>query len=206
IQRSSAGALGPFQILPGTARKDLKMHVTNRADDERAFFAPSACGGAEYLRRMVDNFRGEGKDSTVAILAYYQGPAGASAAIVCSQEKDLSARRTCALQIDPNDVREHNKRAKNKLARYNQGEFNYFYRHAKNYQYAYADLESLGYLPGHMSNYVNKKLAVYFVASHMRDYGFEISSNKRTTLPDNAKPSRPINDEKCRRIAAELLR
>jgi hypothetical protein len=61
IARSKAGAYGPMQLMPGTA-KDLGVDIMNPEQNTR--------GGVRYLAQMMDKF----KDPTLALAAYNAGP------------------------------------------------------------------------------------------------------------------------------------
>jgi len=59
--RSSAGAFGPMQLMPGTA-KEIGVNIADPEDNTR--------GGVRYLANMMDKF----KDKTLALAAYNAGP------------------------------------------------------------------------------------------------------------------------------------
>lgn len=61
IARSKAGAYGPMQLMPGTA-KDLGVDIMDPEQNTR--------GGVRYLAQMMDKF----KDPTLALAAYNAGP------------------------------------------------------------------------------------------------------------------------------------
>lgn len=181
IQKAKTStALGPFQILDKTAT-ELGLKIGGAAD-ERRFFAPSSCAAAKYIRKMVNAF--DDSDTTLAILAYYQGPGGAAAAIYCSYDGQAGNREECAKKI--------NSGFKGK-------DYGRFIQLAKRYNYTYLEMERMAAIPKHMRDYVNKKLAVYFVANNMKRYGFSIPKNARTSLPTNGTvyPAGPMNDATC---------
>lgn len=193
-----SSALGPFQILENTGRNlnlritDLWKGDTNSHDnslDERRYFTSSACGAAKYVGQLVNTF--EGSDSTLSILAYYQGEGGAAAALYCTFEAS-GDKKACAKRI--------NRGMKG-------NEYNRYLRLAKNYSYTYAELESVAAIPAHMRQYVNRKLAVYFISSDLARYGFSISS-PILHLPNNGTvtPAQPIQDANCRKVVTSILR
>lgn len=184
--RLLSSALGPFQILEGTAQS-LKMR-TGGQHDERRYFTTSACGAAKYIGKLVNIF--DGGDSTLSILAYYQGEGAAAAAIYCSLHVKGS-RSACA----------------NRIGRGMTGaEYERYLRLAKNYSYSYAELERVAAIPFHMRNYVNKKLAVYFISSDLKRYGFD-KINGVSKLPSNGTvtPPHTIQDPKCRSAINSVL-
>ncbi len=81
IATSSAGALGPFQFMDNTVNA-VKLRGGKGSDDERRFFAPSACAGARYIGELVNEFS---EDATVAILGFAQGKGGAARSVICSE-------------------------------------------------------------------------------------------------------------------------
>lgn len=81
---------GPFQFLPSSARH-FGMHAYNNsggampaADDERLYFIPSVCGAAKHFRQSINYFYDV--DTTIAILAYNRGDAGATQLISRSNQ------------------------------------------------------------------------------------------------------------------------
>ncbi len=183
----TSSALGPFQLLDGTAR-ELGVRVTGGDDDERRFFVPSACGAAKYVRKLVDMF--SDSDSTVSILAYYQGDGGAAAAIHCSFGANESPA-ACASRINKG---------------FSGSDYARFKRLAKSYNYTYMEMDRLAVIPAHMRNYVNKKLAVYFISSDMKRYGFKVGAGAPRSLPGNGTvfPAAAIQDNQCRSIAQKF--
>lgn len=166
---NSAGAYGAFQFKPGTAR-GVGMRVDG-GEDERKYFAPSACGAATYIGSLVNTFMNS--DTTLAILGYNQGSGGAARAIYCSYE-------------DHSQCRSRN--------------FNRYLKFAKNYSFKYADMDSVTAIPKEQRDYVDAKLAIYFVSSDMDRYGLKIPAGAPRTLPRNGSvfPPSPINNSTCR--------
>lgn len=192
VQKASgSSALGPFQLIDGTARNN-GLQIGGGKSDERRFFVPSSCGAANYIGKMVDIF--DDGDSTLAILAYNQGEGGAAAAIYCAYNQDVSNREACTKKINRS---------------FGGKDYQRFMKLAKKYNYTYAEMErtSAG-LTKAMREYVNKKLAVYFISTSMQDYGFSIPQNARASLPKNGTvmpASGIIKDQKCLSIASSVL-
>jgi hypothetical protein len=199
-----SSALGPFQILEDTASgSTLGMHVTSlwKGDpdssddgaDERRFFVPSACGAARYMKYLVGLF--DDADRTLAILGYFQGEGGAAAAIHCVYDPSVKDREACVKQINHT---------------FKGSDYGRFMRLAKNYSYSYAEMakKSAGLTTG-MRDYVNGKLAMYFIGNNLSGNAFEIPSDALTGFDDNAKgtvmPSRKLNDDTCEAAVKPVL-
>ncbi len=180
-------ALGPFQLLTGTAREVGLM--VGGSDDERRYFVPSSCGAAKYVRKLVDRF--DDSDSTVAILAYFQGDGGAAAAIYCSFDPNAGNRQACASRINKN---------------FSGQDYNRFLRLTKSYNYSYAEMDRMAAIPQHMRDYVNKKLAIYFISNDMAKYGFS-TDGAPTGFPSNGTvmPGRALKDRECHSAASGIL-
>ncbi len=191
-----SSALGPFQILEGTAKGNIMgMHVTHlwkndpnsgdNSQDERKYFVPSACGAARYMKYLVGLF--DDSDTTLSILGYFQGEGGAAAAIFCAFDSSVTDRNACVRRINNG---------------YSGADYGRFMRLAKNYNYTYAEMErrSAG-LTQAMKNYVNGKLAVYFIANDMKSFAFSIPADAPRTFNEKARPTvmpaRALNDETC---------
>jgi hypothetical protein len=166
-------AVGPFQLLQGTAQS-LGM-ISSGANDERRYFAPSACGAARYIAGLVNEFYDS--DTTVSILGYYQGDGGAARAIACT----YADRSMC--------------NGKN-YSRYKQL--------SKSYNYSYAQIASVAAIPKDQLDYVNKKLAIYFISENISQYGF--ATGGVTHLPTNGTvfPSHQISDGLCRQTVSSM--
>jgi hypothetical protein len=177
-------AFGPFQLTEGAA-KDGGVAL-----NERRYFVPSSCGAAKYVRKLVDRF--DDSDSTVAILAYFQGDGGAAAAIYCSFGNDVGDRKACARKI-------------NKKGGFNRYDYGRFLKLAKNYAYTYEEMENLAAIPKPMRDYVDKKLAIYFISNDFAKYGFMIPKNN---LPrpnnDTIIPRGRLHDAECERATRAL--
>lgn len=176
----SSSAVGPFQLLVAMA-KEMGTRVTGGANDERRYFAPSACTAAKYTRKMVDKFRSG--DATLAVLGYNQGDGGAAAAIYCAYGSSGN-HAGCASRINHG---------------FTGRDYGRFLKLANNYDYKFIEMERMGALPQHMRDYVGKYLAVYFIANNMSRYGFKISANAPKNLPTNGTvyPASAILDSKC---------
>jgi membrane-bound lytic murein transglycosylase D len=166
---NSAGAYGAFQFKPDTARS-VGMRVDG-GEDERKYFAPSACGAATYIGSLVNTFMNS--DTTLAILGYNQGSGGAARAIYCSYE-------------DRSQCKSRN--------------WNRYLKFAKNYSFKYADMENVTAIPKEQRDYVDAKLAIYFVLSDMARYGLSIPSSAPRILPNNGSvfPPQEIHNPSCR--------
>lgn len=71
----------------------------------------------------------------------------------------------------------------------------------KRFNYTYADLEDGG-IPLRVRNYVNKKLAIYFISNNMAQYGVNVPSDAPQRLTDamHVWPVRQAKGPKCRQI------
>lgn len=97
---SWAGAVGPWQFMPGTART-LGLKVTSRVD-ERTNYYKSTQAAAVYLKDLYDEFG----DWLLVIAAYNGGPANVYSAI-----RKSGSRNFWALQrYLPNETRNHVKK------------------------------------------------------------------------------------------------
>ena len=143
-------AYGPFQMHPESA-KESGLRVTHDANDERFYFAPSACGAARYMMTLADQFRDS--DMTLSILAYNQGGGGAQ-------------------------------------------------RLARRYGYTFVRMSASSLIPRAIREYVEKKLAVYFISSNMPAYGHNINRYVNRSAPprNTVVPPRPIQDSHCRAV------
>ena len=182
-----SSALGPAQLLKGTAL-EAGLKVTGGDDDERRFLIPSMCGTAHYMRKLVDKF--DDKDATIAILGYYRGDGGAAAAIHCAFDSEVEDRKACAQKIQSR--------------RYKSKDYERFLGLMRKYNYSYAGISRLSSIPLDMREYVDKKLAVYFIANDMKSYGFAQPRNDKTGWEETLKPKAPIQSAECRRAVAPL--
>lgn len=178
-------AFGPFQLTEAAAEDG------ETALYERRYFAPSSCGAAKFMRKLVNRF--DDSDSTVAILAYFQGDGGAAAAIYCSFGSDVGDRKACAKKI-------------NKKGGFNRYDYGRFLKLVKNYNYTYEEMENLAAIPEPMRNYVDKKLAIYFISNDFAKYGFTLPQ-KNLPRPDNdtIMPKRRLHDAECERVTRPLV-
>lgn len=98
---SWAGAVGPWQFMPGTAR-DLGL-VVNRKVDERTNYIKSTHAAAKYLRDLYKEFG----DWLLVIAAYNGGPGNVYSAI----KKAGGSRNFWTIQrYLPNETRNHVKK------------------------------------------------------------------------------------------------
>lgn len=175
-------AFGPFQLTEAAA-KEGKMALS-----ERRYVVPSACGAAKFFRNRVDDF--EDSDTTMSILAYNQGGGGAAAAVYCSFAKSVGNRKACAERINKN---------------FSRSDYGRFLKFAKNYNYTYAELAEVSAVPKPMRNYVDQKLAIYFISNDYAKYGFTLPSgnfkrpNNNTIVPGNR-----MHDPDCERVTRSL--
>lgn len=76
LNPSGSSAIGPFQIVTGTATSNGIAAEKNRPGqavshrDERNYFAPSACGAALYIGKNMRMFP---NDAALGVMAYFQG-------------------------------------------------------------------------------------------------------------------------------------
>jgi len=182
-----SSALGPFQLLIRTAR-EMGLLVGG-SGDERRYFVPSACGAAKYVRTLVDKF--DDSDATVAILGYFQGDGGAAAAIYCSFDPNAGDRQECVRRINKS---------------YTGADYGRFLKLTKNYDYSFAEMDRMAAISQPMRDYVNKKLAIYFISNDIGKYGFT-TDGAPTSFPDNGTvmPARALKDRECHNAVSELL-
>lgn len=178
IQKAPASsAVGPFQLLTGTATKTLGMRVDG-ALDERRYFKPSACAAAKYVGMNVDLF--SQADSTLGILAYYQGDGGAAAALYCTFSPQAS--KACADRINPSA-----KKKANGVQAFTGADYGRFKKLVRSYNYRFGEMDELSMIPADMRDYVNKKLAVYFISNDMSRYGFANPGPPPAKFPAKAR-------------------
>ena len=180
-------AWGPFQMHEAAARQS-QVRVTNSVpSDERDYFAPAACGAAQYVAAQVRQYP---NDATIAILAYNQGPGGAGAAIYCSYHSEQEGhRQECNRKVNKE---------------FSNSQYSRFSRLANNYSYTYAEMANFGVLTPNMTAYVNNKLALYFISQNPAAYGFS-SANAKRTLPTNGTvmpPGGVVSNPACQSAIA----
>lgn len=175
-------AFGPFQLTEAAATEG-KMALS-----ERRYVVPASCGAAKFFRNRVDQF--EDSDTTMSILAYNQGGGGAAAAVYCSFAKGVGSRKACAKRINVD---------------FSRADYGRFMKFAKNYDYTYAELAEVSAIPKPMQNYVNQKLAIYFISNDFAKFGFTLPSgkfkrpNNNTIVPDGR-----MRDAECERVTRTL--
>ena len=178
-------AFGPFQLHVEAAQEG------GITPNDRGYFATSACAAAQYLGKRVDDYQ---KDATVAILAYNRGAGGAAAAIYCSYHAEQKGqRKQCGERINKN---------------FSKNDYNRFAKLAQGYNFTYREMANFGALTPAMLDYVNHKLAAYFVSMDLKHYGFT-TANVRTQMPSGTVlPSGglgAIRDQTCRQAVQQGL-
>lgn len=175
-------AFGPFQLTEAAATEG-KMALS-----ERRYVVPSSCGAAKFFRNRVDQF--DDSDTTMSILAYNQGGGGAAAAVYCSFAKGVGNRKACAERINKD---------------FSRSDYGRFMKFAKNYNYTYAELADVGAIPKPMRNYVDQKLAIYFISNDFAKYGFTLPSGKFNRPNNNSfMPKGQMRDPECERVTRPL--
>lgn len=92
---SSVGACGPWQLMPGTARR---YGCTDRADPYSATLA-----AGRYIRHLLDDFDG---DERAVIMAYNMGGANLRKHGPTKAAKALAELVMCAFAADPLNLRQ----------------------------------------------------------------------------------------------------
>lgn len=176
-------ALGPFQFLRGTA-SDLGMRVYKSSSvyDERRYFVPSACAASQYMDELISDFIVS--DATLAILAYHVGPGGSAAAIHCSYGlKNPSDQKACGQRVGGRG--------------FSSQQYATFLNRMKNYRFNFSDISRQKLIPNHRIEYVNKFLAMYFLAGHPEVYGVAPEAYKTQLPKETLMPPKPLQDKEC---------
>lgn len=180
VEPTSAGpstAYGPFQIVKGTAN-----NLGLRTDmNQRKRSAPASWDERNWF---VPSLCGAAKHFKLS-LDYY-GHADTTWAILAYHAGDYGATEEIAKSLNVN-ARE-------------------FWRKLSRYSYTYQEIKALNKLTDHYEEYVDKKLASYFILQSPTAMGFRAPTDVKTDIPDGHKhkffPPQPIKDERCERAAS----
>jgi hypothetical protein len=77
----------------------------------------------------------------------------------------------------------------------------------KRWNYDYATIDQKAAIKKEFRDYVNKKLAVYFISRNMPRFGFSIPKDAPRELPDNGTvmPVKEISNPKCRGVFSAMM-
>ena len=123
-------------------------------------------------------------DATIAIMGYNMGEGGAAGSIVCTYD-----RNSCG-----------------------SSDYGRLLARAKNYRYTFADIATVRAAPAKRIEYVEKKLAAYFISNDLQRWGITVPQPGQ--LPANAKVFPPsgngespsaISDPVCRQAISSLF-
>jgi hypothetical protein len=145
--RGGYQSLGPFQLHDDTARGlGMFAQLSLPANDERRYFAPSACGAARLMVQLTTQFWKN--DTVMAILGYNQGGGNAV-------------------------------------------------KFANRWTFNWPETETFRtQISKTLLDYVNDKLAIYFIANNRHKFGFDSNRGETTSLPQNAAPTK-FRDSQC---------
>lgn len=191
---NSSTAFGPFQILKGTAQS-LKMRTVktqtsrtppNASWDERYYFASGLCGAAKH---MLVSYAHLGQiDVTWSILSYFRGDYGAAVWLAHSlwdYPLGGSNKRTQA----------QNRKVMN------------LYNVVDRYTYTYQEIKGYGKFPDYIRNYVDLKVAAYFILQSPTAMGFPIPGDALEQIPsahqDKFFPELEMLDPICENITSQ---
>lgn len=193
-------AHGPFQFLRGTGasptvnlRVDAQqaLGATPSRQDERHYFAPSACGAGAYFQYLTRMF--QSGDQTLALLAYGVGEGGAAAAIECHYGDNENHQATCEQRG---------------LLRFSGREYGAFIRNLGAYNYTFREVSRRNFVPEDFVRWVRKWLAYYAVGQNLESYGLSIPEDRVTTLPEGkVYPDggiSSIQSQECRQALSTL--